>query len=69
MAITPERVAINCDDFRIPDNKGNQPIDEMIVAGRPGSLFFNSSHQAHRNAAYGSGNPCSGIKLGWNLCL
>src|SRR5207253_9817467 len=23
--ITPERVAINVDDFRIPDNVGNQP--------------------------------------------
>ncbi len=69
MAITPERVAINCDDFRIPDNKGNQPIDEMIVPDGPAAFFFNSSHQAHRNAAYGSGNPCSGIKLGWNLCL
>ncbi|MEG1985396.1 MAG: pyroglutamyl-peptidase I, partial [Oscillospiraceae bacterium] len=25
--ITPERVAINVDDARIPDNEGNQPID------------------------------------------
>ena len=30
--ITVERVAINCDDFRIPDNAGNQPEDEPIVA-------------------------------------
>ena len=29
--ITVERVAINVDDFRIPDNKGNQPKDEAIV--------------------------------------
>ena len=28
--ITPERVAINIDDARIPDNEGNQPIDEVI---------------------------------------
>lgn len=28
--ITPERVAINQDDARIPDNAGNQPIDEVI---------------------------------------
>lgn len=28
--ITPERVAINQDDGRIPDNEGNQPIDETI---------------------------------------
>lgn len=29
-AITPERVSINLDDARIPDNEGNQPIDEAI---------------------------------------
>lgn len=29
-AITPERVAINMDDFRIPDNEGNQPVDEPV---------------------------------------
>ena len=28
--ITPERVAINIDDARIPDNIGNSPIDEII---------------------------------------
>ena len=33
--ITVERVGINIDDFRIPDNKGNQPIDEPVVAGGP----------------------------------
>lgn len=29
-ALTPERVAINEDDARIPDNEGKQPIDEPI---------------------------------------
>ena len=33
--ITVERVGINIDDFRIPDNTGNQPIDEPVVAGGP----------------------------------
>lgn len=28
--ITPERVAININDFRIKDNEGNQPVDEVI---------------------------------------
>ena len=28
--ITPERIAINIDDARIPDNTGNSPIDEAI---------------------------------------
>ena len=29
-SLTPERVAINQDDARIPDNIGNSPIDEII---------------------------------------
>ena len=29
-SLTPERVAINQDDARIPDNQGNQPIDIPI---------------------------------------
>lgn len=28
--ITPERIAINIDDFRIKDNDGNQPTDEPV---------------------------------------
>jgi pyroglutamyl-peptidase len=31
--ITPERVALNIDDARIPDNAGAQPIDTPIVRG------------------------------------
>ncbi|MFH5880655.1 pyroglutamyl-peptidase I [Arthrobacter sp. NA-172] len=34
-----ERVAINCDDARIPDNAGNQPIDEEVVGGGPAAYF------------------------------
>jgi len=34
-----ERVAINQDDARIPDNAGQQPIDEPIVAGGPAAYF------------------------------
>ncbi|HWO01429.1 MAG TPA: pyroglutamyl-peptidase I [Blastocatellia bacterium] len=37
--INPERVAINIDDFRIPDNAGNQPSDEPIVEGGPAAYF------------------------------
>ena len=33
--LTPERVAINCDDARIPDNEGNQPIDQPVWWGLP----------------------------------
>ncbi|MDR6686180.1 pyroglutamyl-peptidase [Arthrobacter sp. 1088] len=34
-----ERVAINCDDARIPDNKGKRPIDEEVVPGGPAAYF------------------------------
>ncbi len=33
--ISVERVAINIDDARIPDNAGCRPIDQPIVAGAP----------------------------------
>ena len=37
--INPERVAINVDDFRIPDNSGNQPKGEPSVEGAPAAYF------------------------------
>ena len=37
--ITVERVGINIDDCRIPDNEGNQPIDEPVVNGGPAAYF------------------------------
>src|SRR3954454_22248249 len=38
-ALSLERVAINVDDARIPDNDGQQPIDRPIVAGGPAAYF------------------------------
>lgn len=39
--ITPERVAINCDDARIKDNEGQQPVDKPIFEdGAP--AYFSS---------------------------
>ncbi|WP_120966221.1 pyroglutamyl-peptidase I [Comamonas sp. lk] len=37
--ITPERVAINLDDARIPDNAGKQPVDEAVVSNAPAAYF------------------------------
>jgi len=37
--VTPERVAINVDDARIPDNAGAQPIDRPIVRGGPAAYW------------------------------
>ena len=39
--ITPERVAINIDDARIPDNDGNQPIDRTIYSDGENAYFSN----------------------------
>jgi pyroglutamyl-peptidase len=38
-ALSLERVAINLDDARIPDNEGRQPIDRAIVPGGPAAYF------------------------------
>ncbi|MET4095664.1 pyroglutamyl-peptidase I [Arthrobacter sp. UYCu712] len=37
--VSLERIAINCDDARIPDNAGNAPVDEPVVPGGPAAYF------------------------------
>lgn len=37
--ITPERIAINVDDARIPDNAGRQPVDVAVQPGGPAAYF------------------------------
>lgn len=37
--VTPERVAINIDDARMPDNAGRQPVDRPIVRGGPAAYW------------------------------
>lgn len=38
-SLSPERVAINIDDARIPDNEGNQPIDKAIQENGEAAYF------------------------------
>lgn len=38
-AITPERVAVNVQDARIPDNAGHSPVDRPCIAQGPAGLF------------------------------
>ena len=56
--VTPERVAINVTDARIPDNEGNQPIDEPIFADGDAAYFSNlpvkAMVQEIKNAGYPS---------------
>lgn len=37
--VTPERVGINVDDARIPDNDGNSPVDQPIFNDGPAAYF------------------------------
>ena len=39
VGITPERVSVNIDDARIPDNEGNQPIDAPIFEDGDNAYF------------------------------
>ncbi|MGW8376372.1 pyroglutamyl-peptidase I [Streptomyces sp. ODS28] len=57
--LTVERVAINVDDARIPDNAGRQPIDEPIVPGGPAAYFSSVPVKACVAAAREAGVPAS----------
>lgn len=58
-AITPERVAINLDDYRIKDNGGHQPVDEPIEAGGPDGCFTTLPIKAMVNDLQAAGLPAS----------
>ena len=57
--ITPERVAINLDDARIPDNEGNQPIDEPIFSDGENAYFSTLPVKAMVEAIRKEGLPSS----------
>lgn len=56
--ITPERVAINLADARIPDNAGNQPVDEPLIADGPAAYFATLPLKEMVKNVQGSGIPC-----------
>jgi pyroglutamyl-peptidase len=56
-ALSLERVAINIDDARIPDNKGRQPIDQPVVAGGPPAYFATLPIKAAAGALRDAGLP------------
>ncbi|MHA7281276.1 pyroglutamyl-peptidase I [Arthrobacter sp. MDT2-2] len=55
--ISLERVAINVDDARIPDNAGRQPIDEPVVPGGPAAYFSTLPLKACRETVLRLGVP------------
>src|SRR5262249_49477910 len=56
-ALSLERVAINIEDARIPDNVGRQPIDRPIVDGGPAAYFTNLPIKAAVKALRDAGLP------------
>jgi pyroglutamyl-peptidase I (EC:3.4.19.3). Cysteine peptidase. MEROPS family C15 len=57
--ISVERVAINVDDARIADNRGNQPVDTPIVANGPTAWFSSLPIKAIVSALREAGIPAS----------
>jgi pyroglutamyl-peptidase len=53
--ITPERVAINVDDARIPDNAGFAPTDQPIIDNGPAAYFSTLPIKAAVDAVQASG--------------
>ena len=57
--ITPERVAINVMDARIPDNGGNQPVDVPVRADGPAAYFSTLPVKQMVQAMKDAGVPAS----------
>lgn len=54
-----ERVAINLQDARIPDNTGAQPIDEPVVVGAPAAYFSTLPLKTMLAALHDAGLPAT----------
>jgi len=57
--VSIERVGINIDDARIPDNEGQQPIDYPIIENSPAAYFSNLPIKAITNAIQLQGIPAT----------
>lgn len=57
--LTPERVAINLDDARIPDNAGNQPMDQVIFQDGENAYFATLPIKAMVSEIRAAGLPAS----------
>ena len=58
-AITPEVVAINLREARIPDNHGNQPQNLPVIEGGPAAYFSTLPVRHMVEAVKAEGIPCS----------
>lgn len=57
--LSPERVAINLDDARIPDNEGNQPIDTPVFEDGAPAYFSTLPIKAMVQSMREAGIPAS----------
>jgi pyroglutamyl-peptidase len=57
--LSVERIAVNVDDARIPDNAGRQPVDEPVVPGGPAAYFSSLPVKACVAAIREAGLPAS----------
>lgn len=55
--VSLERVAINLNDARIPDNEGQQPVDAPVVMGGPAAYFSTLPLKRMLKALLGAGIP------------
>jgi len=58
-AITPERIAVNLRDARIPDNAGHQPVDTASIPGAPLAYASSLPVKAIATEIAASGIPAS----------
>ncbi|WP_091671992.1 pyroglutamyl-peptidase I [Amycolatopsis marina] len=56
-AVTPERIAVNLQDARIPDNAGRQPVDVPVVPDGPVGYFSTLPVKACAAAIAAEGLP------------
>jgi pyroglutamyl-peptidase len=56
-AVTPERIAVNIRDARIPDNAGNLPRGEFVVPEGPAAYFSTVPVEAMAQAIRNAGIP------------
>lgn len=57
--ISLERIAVNLNDARIPDNEGNQPIDTPVLADAPAAYFSNFPLKIILERLRAQSIPCS----------
>ena len=68
-AMTPERIAINLDEARIPDNAGNQPKEQKIIANGADGYFSTLPIEKMVTSMKAAGIPASiSLSAGTFVC-